>query len=145
MPKAREVLRLKYEVQLSLREIAQACNCGKSTVSEILCRAEKVGITSPYIFVAVLPAIAFPFAYAYGDTKTANWIDAHVRAFEYFRGVPRIIIPDNTKTAVIKSDRVDPVLNKSYNEMARHYRTTIVPARAGKPKDYSEVFVIPNI
>jgi transposase len=50
-------------------------------------------------------------------------------------GVPKIIIPDNTKTAVIKSGLVDPVINKSYNEMARHYRTTIVPARAGKPKD----------
>ena len=67
--------------------------------------------------------------------KITNWIDAHVRAYEYFGGVPKITISDNTKTAVIKPDRVDPVLNKSYNEMARHYRTTIIPARAGKPKD----------
>jgi hypothetical protein len=67
--------------------------------------------------------------------KTTNWIDAHVRAYEYFGGVPKITISDNTKTAVIKPDRVDPVLNKSYNEMARHYRTTLIPARAGKPKD----------
>ena len=50
MPKAREVIRLKYEVQLSLREIAQACNCGKSTVAEILVRAEKAGITWPVDF-----------------------------------------------------------------------------------------------
>ena len=41
--------------------------------------------------------------------KIANWIDAHVRAYEYFGGVPKITIPDNTKTAVIKPDRVDPV------------------------------------
>lgn len=34
-----------------------------------------------------------------------------------------------------KADRVDPVLNKSYGELAKHYRTTLVPARAGKPKD----------
>lgn len=67
--------------------------------------------------------------------KTPNWIDAHVRTYEFFGGVPKVTIPDNTKTAVIKADRVDPVLNKSYNEMAKHYRTTIVPARAGKPKD----------
>ena len=88
-----------------------------------------------YVFVAVLPASSYPFVYAYGDMKTPSWIDAHVRTFEYMGGVPKVTIPDNTKTAVIKSDRVDPVLNKSYNEMARHYRTTIVPARAGKPKD----------
>ena len=59
----------------------------------------------------------------------------HVRMYEYFGGVPRITIPDNTKTAVITPDLVDPVLNKSYNEMAQHYRTTLVPARAKKPKD----------
>ena len=47
MLKAREVLRLKHEVQLSFREIGQACNCGKTTVAEILERAEKAGITWP--------------------------------------------------------------------------------------------------
>lgn len=46
-------------------------------------------IKPAYIFVAVLPASSYPFVYAYGDTKTANWIDAHVRAFEYFGGVPK--------------------------------------------------------
>ena len=92
-------------------------------------------IKKAYLFVAVLPASAYPFVYAYGDQKTPNWIDAHVRTFEYFGGVPKVTIPDNTKTAVIKSHLVDPVLNKSYNEMARHYRTTLVPARAGRPKD----------
>lgn len=47
MLKAREILRLKHEVGLSLRGIAQACNCGKTTVSEVLKRAEKAGITWP--------------------------------------------------------------------------------------------------
>ncbi len=47
MLKAREVLRLKYEVGLSIREIGKACNCGKSTVSEILERAQKASITWP--------------------------------------------------------------------------------------------------
>ena len=47
MLKTREILRLKHEVGLSLREIAQACKCGKTTVSEILGRAEKAGITWP--------------------------------------------------------------------------------------------------
>jgi hypothetical protein len=92
-------------------------------------------IRPAYIFVAVLPASAYPFAYAFENMKIPNWIDAHVRAYEYFGGVPKVTIPDNTKTAVIKPDLVDPVLNKSYNEMATHYRTTIIPARAGKPKD----------
>jgi transposase len=33
--------------------------------------------------------------------KMENWIEGHVNAFEYFEGVPQIIVPDNTKTAVV--------------------------------------------
>ena len=243
MLKAREILRLRHDLGLSLREIGKSCNCGKSTVYEVLERAERAKIFWPtelsdkqlismlyppvenkyltpepnmdyvfhemkkksvtlmllweeykaqypegimytqfceryrnfkkvnnitmhkehkageevevdwagqtmsfvepgtgeiqlaYIFVAVLPASAYPFVYAYANRKISNWIDAHVRMYEHFGGVPRITIPDNTKTAVITPDLVDPVLNKSYNEMAQHYRTTLVPARARKPKD----------
>jgi len=43
-----------------------------------------------------------------GIQKIQNWIDGHVRAYEYFGGVPEFTIPDNTKTAVIKPDRIDP-------------------------------------
>ena len=89
---------------------------------------EKRGeIKSAYLFVAVLPASSYPFAYAYENTQTANWIDAHVRAYEYFGGVPKVTIPDNTKTAVVKPDLVDPILNKSYQEMDRlpdHYHSS---------------------
>ena len=43
MLKAREILRLKHETGLSLREIGKCCNCGKSTVAEVLERLEKLG------------------------------------------------------------------------------------------------------
>jgi len=92
-------------------------------------------VRAAYIFVAVLPASAYPFVYAYSHRKLSNWIDAHVRAFEYFGGVPLVTIPDNTKTAVITPDVTEPVLNRSYNDMANHYGTAIVPARKGKARD----------
>jgi len=92
-------------------------------------------LRAAYIFVAVLPASSYPFVYAYDDRKLANWIDAHIRAFEYFGGVPAILVPDNIKTAVITPDVTDPELNRSYNDMARHYGIAIVPARSKKPKD----------
>lgn len=85
--------------------------------------------------MAVLPASAYPFVYAFANTKLPNWIDAHVKAYEYFGGVPKVTVPDNTKTAVKKPDLIDPVLNKAYYEMARHYGTTLIPARVGKPRD----------
>ncbi|KAF1084969.1 hypothetical protein SPSYN_01105 [Sporotomaculum syntrophicum] len=86
-------------------------------------------LKSAHLFVAVLPASAYPFD-AYSDTKLFNWLDAHERAYEYFGGVPKVTIPDNTKTAVTTPDLFDPVLNKSYSEMARCYGITIVPARS---------------
>ncbi len=243
MSKVREILRLKFDVGLSLRDIAASCNCGKSTVDDVLRRAKEANISWPcdlkdkelvslvypptkteskaiepdlnyifneikkkhvtlmllweeykrdnpdglmytqfceryrsfkkanrismhiehkageemqvdwagstipysdpssgmekkaYIFVAVLPASSYPFAYAYSNMKLPSWIDAHIRAFEFYGEVPKITIPDNTKTAVKTPDLVDPLLNTSYNEMATHYGTTLVPARASKPKD----------
>ena len=47
MLKTRQILRLRYELGLSLREIGQACNCGKTTVSEILARAKDAEIVWP--------------------------------------------------------------------------------------------------
>lgn len=88
-----------------------------------------------YIFVAVLPASSYPFVYAYKDRKLSSWIDAHVKAFEYYGGVPKVLIPDNVKTAVITPDATEPELNRSYSDMANHYSTAIVPARSAKAKD----------
>ena len=77
------------------------------------------------------------------DSK--NWIDCHVKAFSYFGGVSRLLIPDNLKTGVIQNKKYeDPVLNKSYQEMADHYGTTIIPARVKAPKDYIQKNIISN-
>ena len=51
------------------------------------------------------------------------------------RGVPRLLIPDNTRTATIKNTRYETILNKSYQELADHYDTAIVPARTYHPDD----------
>jgi len=87
------------------------------------------------MFVAVLPASNYPFAYAYPDEQTVCWIDAHVRTFQFYGGTPRILVPDCTKTSVTKTDLFDPVLSKTYYDMASHYDIMIVPARAYHPKD----------
>jgi transposase len=92
-----------------------------------------------FLFVAILPASNYPFVYAYQNQKTPNWIDGHLRAFEFFGGTPRVIIPDCTKTAVSTSDLFDPVITKTYQEMAKHYDITVIPARPKKPKDKNYV------
>jgi transposase len=69
------------------------------------------------------------------DEQLASWIGAHVRAFEFFQGTPKLVVPDNAKTGVTKACRYDPDLNPTYQEMAMHYGVGVVPARPYKPRD----------
>jgi transposase len=92
-----------------------------------------------YIFVAVLPASSILYGEPFSDMKTENWIRGHVNAFEYFGGVPRLLVPDNTKTAVTKAGRYESEINKTYREMANHYGAAIVPARPYSPRDKAPV------
>lgn len=94
------------------------------------------GIESPaYIFVAVLPCSWYTYAEPCLDMKSENWLLCHVHAYNYYGGVPRLLIPDNTKTATIRNTRYETILNRSYQEMADHYGTAIVPARVYRPDD----------
>ena len=77
------------------------------------------------IFVAVLGASSFTFAHASWTQALPDWIDAHVRALEAIGGVPQLLVPDNTKTAVIKACLYDPQVNRTYAEMAAHYEAAI--------------------
>jgi transposase len=93
------------------------------------------GWREAFLFVAVLPASMYAYAHAYPNRKTDNWINAHINAFIYFGGTSRILIPDCTKTAVTGVDLFDPVLTKTYQDMAAHYDITIVPARSYHARD----------
>lgn len=90
-----------------------------------------------YLFVAVLPCSYYAYAEACDDMQTENWLNCHVHAFHYFGGVARLLIPDNCKTATTSNTRYDTVMNRSYQELAEHYGTAIVPTRVRKPKDKS--------
>jgi transposase len=91
------------------------------------------------IFVAVLGASSFTFAHASWTQMLPDWIDAHVRALEAIGGVPELIVPDNTKTAIIKSCLYDPQVNRTYAEMAAHFGAAILPARPMRPRDKAKV------
>src|SRR6267154_414583 len=60
-------------------------------------------IRKAQIFVAVLGASSFTFAHASWTQALPDWIGAHIRALEVIGGVPHLLVPDNTKTAVIKA------------------------------------------
>ena len=92
-------------------------------------------VTDAYLFVAVLPCSCYVYAELCDNMKTENWLLAHVHAYEYFDGVPRLLIPDNLKTGVIRNTRYETQINRSYMELADHYGTAVVPTRVEHPKD----------
>lgn len=98
------------------------------------------GDTTPgSVFVAVLGASTYTFAWAALNQTLPNWIDCHIRAFEYFSGTTKLIVPDNPRTGVDRACRYEPDLNRTYQEMSQHYGTAIMPARPRKPRDKAKV------
>ena len=98
-------------------------------------------IDSASLFVAVMGASSYTFAYAARNQNLHSWIDCHVRAFEFIEGVPQLVIPDNPRTGVDRACRYEPDLNRSYHEMAQHYGVAIMPARPAKPRDKAKAEV----
>src|SRR5262245_3592219 len=96
-------------------------------------------IRQAQIFVAVMGRSNFTYAEATFTQGLADWIGAHTRALAAIGGVPRLIVPDNAKVAVIKACLYDPQINRSYAEMAAHYDTAILPARPHRPRDKAKV------
>ncbi|MGG1515498.1 IS21 family transposase [Paenibacillus oryzisoli] len=92
-----------------------------------------------YIFVAALPCSQYAYVEGFLSQNQESWISAHVNAFTHFGGVPKILVPDNLKTGVEQSSWYSPVINKTYQEMAEHYDTAVIPARVRKPKDKPSV------
>jgi transposase len=100
----------------------------------------QTGATTPAsLFVAVLGASTYTFACATLNQTLPNWIDCHVRAFEYFSGTTKLIVPDNPRTGVDRACRYEPDLNRTYHEMSQHYGMAVMPARPRKPRDKAKV------
>jgi transposase len=86
------------------------------------------------IFVAVMGCSNYTFAFASKSQKLEDWIDAHVKMYEFLGGSPQTVICDNLKSAVTKGG-LFPTINRSYMECIKHYESVIDPARVRKPKD----------
>jgi transposase len=91
------------------------------------------------IFVAALGASNYTYAEATWTQTLPDWIAAHCRAFSFFGGVTQVLVPDNTKTGVKHPCFYEPDINPTYQDMARHYDTAVIPARVKKPKDKAKV------
>ena len=96
-------------------------------------------VSQGHLFVAVLGASNKTFAEAFPNEQLPAWIAGHTHAYAFFGGVAKITTPDNTKTAVLRPCRYEPLLHRTYQEMAGHYGTVIIPARSRHPRDKAKV------
>lgn len=96
-------------------------------------------ISAAQIFVATLGASNYTFVCATARQSTADWIGAQVRAFEFFGGSPRLVVPDQARALIKYPDAYDPEPNRTYEEFAAHYGCALLAARPGHPRDKPKV------
>jgi transposase len=65
--------------------------------------------------------------------RLPDFVGSTIRSFEYFDGVPEVLLPDQLRSAVKGPDRYEPDINWTYLEMAQHY--AVIPARPRRPSD----------
>lgn len=125
-----------YQATVTLRTFRPGEHCEVDYAGDRIPWMDKKGeIHEAHVFIGILCFSQLLFAWAAEDEKKPNWLDSHRRMFEFYKGVPRVLVCDQLKNGVLKSHRYDPDLNPDYVELAKHYGTVVVPARVRHPKD----------
>lgn len=136
-------VKYKRKLDISMRQSHRAGEC---------VFVDFAGTTIPYldpdtnedhdaqIFVGVMGCSNYTFSCAVKSQSIADWVEAHNKMFLYYGGVPEIVVPDNLKSAVIKAGK-DHVINRTYQELCKHYGIVAFPTRVRKPKDKAKAEV----
>jgi transposase len=87
------------------------------------------------VFVACLPFSDYAYAMVVPSQRLEDFLYALGCCLAHLGGVPKALVPDNLKSAVVKASRYEPGINRALEDFANHYNTVVVPARAGKLRD----------
>src|SRR5262245_38457026 len=79
------------------------------------------------------------FVYPVAQETTASAIEACEAAWEFYGGVFKVVIPDNTKVIVDKADPLAPRLNVGFLEYSQARGFRVDPARVRSPRDKARV------
>ena len=93
------------------------------------------------LFVAVLGASNYTYAEATATQQVPDWIGSHQRTFTFLGGVTGAVVCDQLKSGVVVPCRYEPGLQRTYEELAQHYGTVILPARPARPRDKAKAEV----
>lgn len=88
-----------------------------------------------YLFVACLPFSDYGFAMAVSTQSISDFLFALSCCLLFLGGIPASLVPDNLKAAVSRANRYEPTIGRVMDDFANYYGTTVIPARAKKPKD----------
>ena len=91
------------------------------------------------VLIGVMPYSQHTFAIALPSQCTADFVHGINETLRFFGGLPKVVLSDNLKAFVIKSDRYDPDFNDVMVQLANHYHIDLQVARAYKPKDKASV------
>lgn len=89
------------------------------------------------VFVACLPFSDYGFISCVHSQKIEDFLSALSECFKALGGVPKVLVPDNLKSAVTKSDRYQPGINRMLEDFANHHGCAVIPARPAHPRDKS--------
>jgi len=87
------------------------------------------------VFVGILGASQLTYVEGVMTQQKEDLIAVCENTLHYYQGVPAAIVPDNLKSAVTQSSKYEPTLNETFADFASHYGTTVLPARAFRPRD----------
>ena len=93
------------------------------------------------VFVAVLGASNYTSACATATQTAPDWVEAIIDALEFIGGVPRLIVPDQTRALIARPDRYEPSPGRLVEELCAHYEVAVLPARPAHPRDKPKVEV----
>ena len=91
------------------------------------------------VYVAVLGYSQLTYVQAVDSQRKEDFIAATENALLFFGGVPKVLVPDNLKSAVTKADKYEAEVNSTFLDFANHYGTSVLPARSYKPRDKAHV------
>ena len=94
-----------------------------------------------WAFVMTLGWSRHQYAEIVFDQSLPTWLLAHQHAFEFFGGVPKRVVLDNLKAAILQAypRDDDPAVQQSYRECAEHYGFLIDPCLPRKPQHKGKV------
>ena len=71
--------------------------------------------------------------------STEEFLRCLENAFRHFGGVPKTLVPDNLKAAVLQADWYDPELNPKLLAFCQHYGTVCLPTKPRTPRHKGKV------